>query len=495
MSRETTNFNTIENTQQGIYDALLTLREDFDSHIHDGTNSRSFETLLVKTLVAGNSVMAVNSLAVTKKSYTDDTAGIWMGINNGVAKLYIGTTTNSVKWDGSTLTITGSITATTGTIGGFSIGATTISATNLVLTSGAANVANISVGTGSNLGGMNSANASGDIAFWAGDTFANRASAPFRVTAGGALVATSATITGTITSTSGTIGGFTIGATTISGGSTLVLDSTGTGIITGGLIRTASSGSRVEMAGATNEFKFYNGSTFVGSFFSSSTTGIGFFDSSGVLNAAVLSTNGDVAISKSGGSFLTQSGGTFGWLTHNNALTSISSGIIQFNGELRITKIAKSTGGANVIDLSGTGQILTNQNFNPSSAAGASLGDATLYWNDVSYKTLTDRGCLGWFDEGVEMQDGTIVSDTEALLQIKKHPTKKTVYGRPMLDYTSLPKSVYRPADRRGVLIARNADNEPVEGQDGAETTALISIMLGAIKELTKEIQQLKSTK
>ena len=95
----------------------------------------------------------------------------------------------------------------------------------------------------------------------------------------------------------------------------------------------------------------------------------------------------------------------------------------------------------------------------------------------------------------MELQDGTIVSDTEALMRIKKHPSKLTVYGKPMLDYTSLPKSVYRPADRKGVLIARNADNEPVEGQDGAETTALISIMLGAIKELTKEVYELKKLK
>lgn len=98
-------------------------------------------------------------------------------------------------------TITGTITtsaltATGGTIAAFTIAAATIAATNLTLTSGAANVANISVGTGSTLGGMNAGNASGDIAFWAGDTYANRATAAFRVTLGGAVTMTSATITG-----------------------------------------------------------------------------------------------------------------------------------------------------------------------------------------------------------------------------------------------------------------------------------------------------------
>lgn len=77
----------------------------------------------------------------------------------------------------------------TGTIGGFTMGATTLAATNLTMTSGAANTANISVGTGSNLAGMNSANAAGDITFWAGDTFANRATAPFHVTADGVVTA------------------------------------------------------------------------------------------------------------------------------------------------------------------------------------------------------------------------------------------------------------------------------------------------------------------
>lgn len=51
-----------------------------------------------------------------------------------------------------------------------------------------------------------------DYPFYAGATYANRASAPFRVTPAGALVATSATITGAITATSGTIGGFSVGS-------------------------------------------------------------------------------------------------------------------------------------------------------------------------------------------------------------------------------------------------------------------------------------------
>ena len=137
-------------------------------------------------------------LAYGKVSFTDTIAGWIQGMDrDGIYKFLIGDGSSSLDWavtSAGTLTIVGAITATTGTIGGFSIGATTISATNLTLTSGAANTANIAVGTGANLGGMNSGNAGTDIAFWAGATFANRATAPFRVNLQGDVTATSITL-------------------------------------------------------------------------------------------------------------------------------------------------------------------------------------------------------------------------------------------------------------------------------------------------------------
>ncbi len=77
-----------------------------------------------------------------------------------------------------------SSTASGATVGGWDIG-TTISATNITLNPGAANTANITVGTGSTAGGLNSAAVGTDVIFWGGNTFANRASAPFRVLANG----------------------------------------------------------------------------------------------------------------------------------------------------------------------------------------------------------------------------------------------------------------------------------------------------------------------
>ncbi len=152
----------IGKTAEELQQALITLRADFDSHNHDGSSSKTFETLQVQTLVA-------QTFLIKKTSYASTTAGIWMGFVAGVFSLNIGDATSNLKWNGSTLAITGSITATAGTIGGFSIG-----------------------------------------------------------------------------------------ATTLSGGSGLVLSSAGTGTITGGVIQTAASGKRVVLTGSDGTLRFYD---------------------------------------------------------------------------------------------------------------------------------------------------------------------------------------------------------------------------------------------
>lgn len=135
--------------------------------------------------------------------------GVWMG-KDTLYKFRAGIPGgNGVFWDGAVLTwkaanttldasgnltatsatLSGAITATSGAVGGFSIGADYVR--------DAAN----SFGLASTVTGGD------DVRFWAGNTFANRATAPFRLTEAGALVATSATITGAITATSGAING------------------------------------------------------------------------------------------------------------------------------------------------------------------------------------------------------------------------------------------------------------------------------------------------
>ena len=147
----------------------------------------------------GDFIMSKGIFNSGKTKFDNTETGFILGIDKGSSdtpKFYIGNTTDYLNWTGTALNISGTITATTGVIGGFTIGATTLSATNLTLTSGAVNTANIIVGSGADSAGLNSANAGTDIAIWAGSTFANRATAPFRVTAAGAVTGTSMTITG-----------------------------------------------------------------------------------------------------------------------------------------------------------------------------------------------------------------------------------------------------------------------------------------------------------
>lgn len=139
------------------------------------------------------------------------------------------------------------------------------------------------------VGLSNVVTAGDDIRFWAGHV--TPASAPFYVTEAGALVATSATISGAITATSGTIGGFTISATSLisgSGAATVGLDNTVTagddvriyagsatvasapfrvteaGVLVAtnatitGTIQTATSGKRIVISASTNDIKFYD---------------------------------------------------------------------------------------------------------------------------------------------------------------------------------------------------------------------------------------------
>lgn len=140
-----------------------------------------------------NGALSLNtsgSIAIGKTSYADNaTGGLWVGYTGGTYMLNLGNSTYSMKWDGSALNITGNITATTGTIGGWTIGAT-----DLTSDAGATGMAS-----------------SGGYRIWVGD--ATPANAEFRVSSAGALTATSATITGAITATSGTLGTLSITGT------------------------------------------------------------------------------------------------------------------------------------------------------------------------------------------------------------------------------------------------------------------------------------------
>ena len=152
-------------------------------------------------------------------------------------------------------------------------------------------------------------------------------------------------------------------------------------------------------------------------------------------------------------------------------------------------------GGANVVEVR-AGKLISE------GAGTVSLGDAAQYFNDVSYKTLTDRGCIPWCDDGVELADGTRVSDLEALCMTKKHATRKTPTGLPRLDYASFPKHAFKncEAELVGETVERDENGEAwvwrkdIDGntrkmaaQDGVEMTMLFGVFIGAFKEIKKD--------
>ena len=76
-----------------------------------------------------------------KLTFTSTTSGYRMGIDesDGIYKWIIGGASSSIDWavtTADTLTIVGKITATSGTIGGWTIGATTLTATGIILDAG-----------------------------------------------------------------------------------------------------------------------------------------------------------------------------------------------------------------------------------------------------------------------------------------------------------------------------------------------------------------------
>jgi fibronectin-binding autotransporter adhesin len=116
--------------------------------------------------------------------------GFWLGLDSGVPKLSLRVSTgNNLTWDGDSLDITGTLTATSGTIGGFTLGSTTLTATNLTLDSSGQR---ITLGSSNDIVILDADD--GTYRLWIGN--ATAASAPFSVTKAGAVTASNITITG-----------------------------------------------------------------------------------------------------------------------------------------------------------------------------------------------------------------------------------------------------------------------------------------------------------
>lgn len=158
--------------------------------VMDGVNVKS---LLSGDLLA-DMAQQVGALYSAKTSFSDTTAGYRLGIDetDGDFKLVIGDATTSLDWNvttADTLTIVGAISASAGVIGGFTITATALTATNLVIDSAGQR---ISLGSSNDIIILDADDATYRI--WVGN--ATAASAPFRVEKDGSVICSDITVTG-----------------------------------------------------------------------------------------------------------------------------------------------------------------------------------------------------------------------------------------------------------------------------------------------------------
>jgi len=189
------------------------------------------------------------------------------------------------------------------------------------------------------------------------------------------------------------------------------------------------------------------------------------------------------------------------------------------NGKLRVNRSDSpsedfSVGGDSLLE----GNVSSNHH-DPRAGGSYNLGGSSDYWWYLNVYEITKQagGGFGVFDEGVEMQDGKVLPDTEALLAMKPHKNKKTDYGKPQYDMNTIPKAVRHipEEDNKGNPIFKNEkgkyisiqkkdiwDEEKedyitkeveVEHNEGERVFTMMSIMLGAIRELTQRTKSLES--
>ena len=155
-----------------------------DFRIYNGTLGLAMFT------VSGSNVNLAGALTVSTAGKVFTGTGTY---GNANTPFYVDSSSNfslgdKLTFNGTTLTIAGGITATTGTIGGWTIAATTLSKNNAVLDS----AGRLALGTGNDIVILSATDAT--YRLWIGN--ATSGSAAFSVTKGGVLSATGATITG-----------------------------------------------------------------------------------------------------------------------------------------------------------------------------------------------------------------------------------------------------------------------------------------------------------
>lgn len=251
-----------------------------------------------------------------------------------------------------------------------------------------------------------------------------------------------------------------------------------TGItITGGTIRTASSGQRVEILGSDNSIKFYDSSNnFCGRL-------------EGLSNAFVI-TAGNAPNIRITDPLSIEAQMDLQSNIHMNNFKVTEAGSVGLDDNKRI-------------QFDQSGRIQVTDDFDPSTGSDYALGGSTRYWTDVHCENVVDHS-MGFYDDGFVDKNGKKISDVQAILNMRPHPTRKMPNGRPFIDKRSLPEEFIVKAVHKttGVLFDRDEDDRPyyikggvrvyVDDYDGSKSIQVLALALGAIKELNAEIKALE---
>ena len=231
----------------------------------------------------------------------------------------------------------------------------------------------IIAGTDTNIAGLDgSGTGDATVRIFAGSTLANKASAPFRVTQGGALTATNATITGAVTATSGTVGGWSIAASSLTAGSASANTTSGF---------TTANGIVLRKEGSIHSKEFYINSDGNAAFKGDLTAATGTF--SGTISASAGSIGGwSIAASS---------------LTAGSASASTASGFTTANG----------------IVLRKEGSIHSKEFYINSDGNAAFKGDLTAATGTFSGTISASAGSIGgWSIAASSLTAGSASANT-----------------------------------------------------------------------------------
>lgn len=408
----------------------------FQGHIEG--DSGTLQVLDVK----GQLTMGEQGVLAGGQEAYDDGSGFWLEYNGGTPRFSLGDSTSSkLTWDGSGLNIVGGATLDSGNIGGWDINAASLSqgtgsttvglatsggyafyagsatpssapfrvtpAGALTATSGSIagwtmGSTSLSQGSGASTVGLAT---SGGYALYAGSATAS--AAPFRVTPAGALVASSATITGAITATSGSIGDLSItGTLTTTGSGRLAFGTSGADYLDENIMHFEVSSSE------TGKIEFKNGANTPSADISAkASSSLGNIYVHGKYSSSIYGELGSYGTSTSGAGYIRGQHATYGE-TVVSAIAKSASLIdmaVAGNTALQIeaTNLRARFGGY-IYPGTGSAQQTTNYIYAPSNELAVKLGDAA---GTNSFRVYDSAGQLQF---AVTSNGGFAVTDADA---------------------------------------------------------------------------------